>query len=148
MNGIGLRKKGFALILAVFLLLTLAAIGTYLLTVSTGQTEAVSQDVQGSRAYQAARAGIEWGAYQVLQKSAGTFASNCAGGSASQTLTLAQGLSGYYAEVSCTSTGTEQEGASTLRTFRLTSTGCNVTPCSSAATPTYVNRQVQLTLTR
>lgn len=52
---------------ALFIIVTLAAIGTYLLTVSTGQVAAATQDEQGARAYQAARAGIEWGAYQVLK---------------------------------------------------------------------------------
>ena len=48
------RCRGFALMLAVFMIVTLAAIGVYLVTVSTGQTQAVSQDEQGVRAYQAA----------------------------------------------------------------------------------------------
>ena len=61
------QARGFVLMLALFMIVSLAAIGVYLLTVATGQLEAGIQDEQGARAYQAARAGLEWGAYQVLR---------------------------------------------------------------------------------
>jgi MSHA biogenesis protein MshP len=142
------RSAGFALILALFLLVSLAAMGAYLFTISTGQLEAGIQDEQGARAYQAARAGVDWGAFQLLRNSGGAFATNCAGGSATQApIALAAGLAGFYAEVSCQRVGSETEGAAAVRVFRITSTGCNRTPCAGVATPTYVERQLQLTLT-
>ena len=52
------RARGFALILAIFMIVTLAAVGVYLVTVSTGQVQAVAQDVNATRAYRAARAGL------------------------------------------------------------------------------------------
>jgi MSHA biogenesis protein MshP len=142
------RASGFALILALFMLVSLAAIGAYMLTVSTGQVEAGVQDEQGSRAYQAARAGIEWGAFQVLQNSGDSFASNCTtGGSSSQAFSLAGGLAAFRAEVACQRFGPETEGAASVTVYRLTSTGCNNNPCGSGLGPTYVERQLQLTLT-
>ncbi len=135
------RCQGFALILAIFMIVTLAAIGVYLVTVSTGQVQAVTQDEQGARAYQAARTGVDWGAFQLLRNSSCT---------ASQTLTLTQGLSGFYAEVVCQQVGTtETEGTASVKVYRITVTGCNNSPCSPA-TPgqTYVERQLQLTLTQ
>lgn len=141
------RVQGFALILAVFMLVSLAAIAAYLITVSTGQVAAEAEAEQGALAYQAARTGIEWGAFQVLQNGGGSFASACASaGTASRTLTLQVGLAGYYTEVSCQSPGTEVEGTSTLRSYQLVSTGCNQSPCGSNPGPTYVERQLQLTL--
>jgi MSHA biogenesis protein MshP len=135
------REGGFALMLAVFMIVTLAAIGLYLVTISTGQIQAVSQDEQSVRAFQAARTGIDWGAYQLLQQG-GT----CTG---SQRLTLTQGLSGFFAEIACQQIGaTETEGASTVKVYLVTSTGCNANPCSPAAPDqTYVERQLQLRLT-
>lgn len=143
------RGAGFALILALFLLVSLAAIGAYLLTISTGQVEAGVQDEQGSRAYQAARAGIEWGAFQVLRNPAGSFATtNCnAAGTPSQAIALTGGLAGFRAEVSCQVYGPETEGAASVTVYRVTSTGCNSNPCGSGLGPTYVERQLQLTLT-
>lgn len=143
------RASGFALILALFMLVSLAAIGAYMLTVSTGQVEAGVQDEQGNRAYQAARAGIEWGAFQVLRNPAGSFATtNCnAAGTPSQAIALAGGLAGFRAEVSCRTFGPETEGTASVTVYRVTSTGCNSNPCGSGPGPTYVERQLQLTLT-
>jgi MSHA biogenesis protein MshP len=143
------RSSGFALILALFMLVSLTAIGAYMLTVSTGQVEAGVQDEQGSRAYQAARAGIEWGAFQVLRNPAGSFATtSCnAAGTPSVPIALAGGLAGFRAEVSCRVFGPETEGSSAVTVYRLVSTGCNNNPCGSGLGPTYVERELQLTLT-
>jgi MSHA biogenesis protein MshP len=137
----GMRPShGFALMMAVFMIVTLATIGLYLVTISTGQIQAVAQDEQSVRAYQAARTGIDWGAYQLLQQG-GT----CTG---SQRLTLSQGLSGFFAEVACQQIGaTETEGASSVKVYLVTATGCNANPCSPAVPDqVYVERQLQLRL--
>ena len=54
-------QRGFAAIAAIFLLVTLAALGGYMLTFSNTQQLTFAQDVQGARAYWAASAGLEWG---------------------------------------------------------------------------------------
>lgn len=54
-------QKGFAAVAAVFLLVILAALGGFMLTFSNAQQRTSAQDVQGTRAYWAARAGLEWG---------------------------------------------------------------------------------------
>jgi len=134
------RRRGFALMLAVFLIVTLAAIGAYVLTISTGQMAAASQDEQATRAYQAARAGIERGIYQVL------ISSNCA---VPPSIPFTRpGLSGFYAELTCLQVGiTETEGTASVKVYRITSKGCNASPCSPATpTPTYVERELQVTV--
>lgn len=124
--------------MAIFLIVTLAAIGVYVVTISTGQLEAATQDEQGARAYQAARTGIEWGAYRLAQGAA------CA--SITQFVPLQQGFS---VQVSCTSATTETEGVNPIEVFQITATGCNGGACPLAAPgPTYVERQIQLTVTR
>lgn len=60
-------QKGFSLITAIFLLVVIAALGTFAVTLSTTQQQSAALDVMGARAYQAARAGIEWGAFQALR---------------------------------------------------------------------------------
>jgi hypothetical protein len=57
-------------------------------------------------------------------------------------------LAGFQAEVTCQDFGAETEGGATVNTFRLVSTGCNLNPCSGSPGPTYVNRQLQLTVAR
>lgn len=54
-------QQGFAAIAAVFLVVVLAALGAFMVTFSNTQQLTSAQDVQGSRAYWAARAGLEWG---------------------------------------------------------------------------------------
>lgn len=54
-------QRGFAAIAAIFLVVVLAALGAFMVTFSDTQHLTSAQDVQGSRAYWAARAGVEWG---------------------------------------------------------------------------------------
>jgi MSHA biogenesis protein MshP len=130
------RARGFALILALFLIVSLAAIGAYLITVSNVQVETGVMDEQGARAYQAARTGLEWGAYQVLRN----------GSCPTQSFALTGNLSGFRTEVACTAYVPETEGAVSVNVFRITATGCNAGTCSAGG-PTYVERQLQLTVT-
>lgn len=53
-------QRGFAAIAAIFLLVVLAALGAFMLTFSNTQQLTSAQDLQGSRAYWAARAGLAW----------------------------------------------------------------------------------------
>jgi MSHA biogenesis protein MshP len=62
-------QHGFAAIAAIFLVVVLAALGSFMLTFSNTQQLTSAQDVQGSRAYWAARAGLEWGVGSVAQNS-------------------------------------------------------------------------------
>lgn len=55
------NQRGFAAIAAIFLVVGLAALGGFMLTFSSAQQVSSVQDQLGSRAYWAARAGIEWG---------------------------------------------------------------------------------------
>ena len=59
-------ERGFALVSAIFLLVILVSLAAFLVNISTSQSITSAQDVQGSRAYHAARAGADWGLYQVL----------------------------------------------------------------------------------
>jgi MSHA biogenesis protein MshP len=138
--------------MAIFMIVTLAAIGVYVVTISTGQVAAASQDEQAARAYQAARSGVDWGTYQLLQNPGGAFAKTCATGGAPnmQSIALQQGLNGFRAEVTCQRVGSEIEAAAPVTTYRLTVTGCNGSPtsCGTTVGPTYVERQLQLTLSQ
>lgn len=58
--------RGFVLPSAIFLLVILAGLAAFLVNISMTQSTTSAQDVQGARAYHAARAGIEWGLFQVL----------------------------------------------------------------------------------
>jgi MSHA biogenesis protein MshP len=135
-------QRGFSLVSAIFLLVVIAALGTFAVTLSTTQHQSATLDVMGARAYQAARVGIEWGAYQVLPNSAVGFAATCRGGATSQSVTpLPNTLSGFTVNVGCSSTS-HSEAAATVTVYQLTSTATQGT----VATPNYVERQISVTI--
>jgi MSHA biogenesis protein MshP len=101
-------QRGFAMVTAIFLLVVLAALGAAMLTFSSTQHAGSAMDVQGARAYQAASAGIEWGAYQALRNS------SCA---ASTTIPLGGNLADFSLVVGCTATT-----YGTLTAYQITST--------------------------
>jgi len=147
-------EQGFLIIAAVFLLVVLAALVAYLMTVSTTSQASSAADYDSSRAYQAARSGIEWAAYQILRDpGGGTFKASCDGGGATKNLTFAAPtLIGYTATITCSSVGAT-EGASAFRSYTLKSNACNqpnsgACPNASALSASYVEREVVLTLTK
>lgn len=136
-------QRGFSLITAIFLLVVIAALGTFALTLSTTQQQSSALDVLGSRAYQASRVGIEWGAFQVLPNSAvpGGFAANCrTAGTASQVLaTLPGTLANFSVQVACANSSVSDAGT-LVNMYQLTSTATQGT----AATSTYIERQMSV----
>jgi len=135
------------MILALFLLVTLSAVGAFLVTIYTVQQQTTTQDELAQRAYQAARAGMEWGTYQLLRQSGGAFTTACNGGSTTQTIsfTAASGnLAGFSVRVTCTSFGSEIEGSATVTSYRIVARGCNQANCAAPTLgPNYVERELQ-----
>lgn len=127
------QQRGFALVSAIFILVILAALGGYVVTVSTTQSASQGLDIQGSRAYQAARAGIEWGTYQVLRNGG-----NCP---ASASVTLGGVMTGFAVTVQCT-VQNFAEGANTVVVYRLVSTATYAT----IGSPDYVERRIESTI--
>ncbi|MET0982443.1 MAG: agglutinin biogenesis protein MshP [Telluria sp.] len=58
------RQAGAGLVTAIFLLVVLAGLAVALVTVFGTQRQSAALDEQGARAYQAARAGVEWALFQ------------------------------------------------------------------------------------
>ena len=70
--------RGFAIASAIFILVALAALALAITVLTTQTQTGQARDMQGSRAYQAARAGLDWGAYLVLDPSNATATSGAA----------------------------------------------------------------------
>jgi MSHA biogenesis protein MshP len=146
------RQRGVTLVTAIFLLVVLAMLGAFMLSVSGLQQASSQLDVQGVRAYHAARAGVEWGAWQVLDpnNAIGTAALPTCPASPTQ-LTLADSLSPFMVTVTCSATSTT-EGNRNVATYLIVATACNQPSGGSCpnANPSggYVERQVQATLAK
>ena len=120
-----LLQRGFSLVSAIFLLVILSALGVFMLSISTMQQTTSTQDMQGSHAYQAAKAGLEWGAYQIMTPEN---INPPAGGVARYTCVAATVLPAFGGSVSrftvtvnCTSADFV-EGGNIVRVYQLIST--------------------------
>ena len=144
------RAAGFTLVSVVCIVVVLAALGAAITKVSTREHLGSAAEVESARALQAARAGIEWAAFQVLRNPAPPAAAPACFSTSSFT---AAGLSSYTITVSCNRT-TGTDGSTALVFYQLTANACN-TP-SSGACPnsstapanTYIERQVSWTVMR
>jgi len=127
------RQQGFSLVPALFLLVVLAALGIVAVRMMGVQQQTVVLAMQSSRAYAAARSGIDWSAYQALVN----------GSCASSTLALTEaGLAGFSVDTSCSST-THTEGPNTVRVYVIDAFAWS----GSYGTPDYVSRRIRSTVT-
>lgn len=58
------RQAGVSIVTAIFLLVVLSALGAAIVTLSAGQHASSALDLLGSRAYEAARSGLQYGLYR------------------------------------------------------------------------------------
>ncbi|HYC49030.1 MAG TPA: type II secretion system protein [Burkholderiales bacterium] len=134
-------ERGFTLIAAVFLIAILALLSAYLVNLRVYQDTGVSIDALGARAFTAARAGAEWGAYNSLRNNA------CA---AATSVPLGGTLAGFTATVTCART-THDEAGVAIQVDTLVSTACNQ-PTGGGNCPNpapgayYVERQITVTV--
>lgn len=153
------RIRGFAIVSAIFILVVLAGLGAFIVNISANQQIGSALDIQGVRAYQVARAGVEWGMYRVQATAAYNFGYTstdpntraCPAATTSFTPTAAT-LSGFTVTVTCLATA-DASGGPTV--FALQSTACNqpvagwtaaTVACPNTANPTslYVERRLSV----
>lgn len=140
------RMRGFSLVTAIFLLVVLAALAAVMVNISTFQQTESAMDVQGVRAEQAARAGLEWGLQR--QIGAGLTAGAACIGATTFSLPPGTTLSAFRVNVQC-STAT---GPGTLTSWTITATACNQPGPAGCPNPgnntDYVQRRLQAVLSQ
>ncbi len=119
------NQHGFAAIAAIFLVVILAALGGFMVTFSNTQQLTSAQDLQGSRAYWAARAGLGWGVAQITASPA-----SCPTGAPAS-------VEGFALTVTC-SRSTYVDGVDTIVVYRFESRAS----AGSAGSSNYVERSV------
>lgn len=134
------RQAGFSIVAAIFIVVVLAGLGAFIVSVSSTQNLTQALDVMNSRAAQAARTGIEWGVYQVAKAPSAAFATGCNGGAgyggapaATQTLSGLAGLAGFTVAVTCHSQSYQEGGEPAYRVYQIVATACNAAACPAAA---------------
>jgi MSHA biogenesis protein MshP len=105
-----IQQGGFAAIAAIFLVVVLAALGGFMVSFSNTQQITSAQDIQGSRAYWAARAGLGWSLASLTATPAG-----CPSPPASPFI-----VDGFTLTMGCTP-ATYTEAGATVTIYRVTS---------------------------
>ena len=124
-------QTGFTLITAIFLLVVVAVLVIYIANIRVVQQTTLLYGVQGARASQAARSGIEWGIHRAI----------VSGSCASTTSFTDAAFAGFNIQVDCALT-THDEGSVTIDTFSLKS----IASSGSYGTLDYIQRQIQATV--
>jgi MSHA biogenesis protein MshP len=141
------RSAGVGLVTAIFLLVVLAGLGVALVSVFNTQQQGAALDEQGARAYEAARAGVEWALFQRRAPGGDPNACNAAGSSFA--LPAGSVLAGFVVTVSCTEVDGPDRRAE-LATWNIVATACTATLPATCPTPTkgpdYVERRIEVQL--
>lgn len=103
-------QRGFSLVAAIFMLVILAAIGAFMVTIGTVEHATAAYAAQGTRAYQAAQAGIEWGIFGALTNRTATCGATQATPTTATLNPLAPGLNGFAVTVVCSYTDHQEAG--------------------------------------
>ncbi|MFM9885137.1 MAG: agglutinin biogenesis protein MshP [Burkholderiales bacterium] len=127
------RTRGFAAIVAVFMLVVLGLLGATMVTIGSAQQRSSAFDALGARAIQAARAGMEVGAYEAVRND------SCV----NTAIVLGGALSGFSVLIQCNLTSHTEVAPPAIRMFHIVATACNRTVCPAAADATYVERQLR-----
>ena len=145
------RTEGIAVVTAIAVLVVLALLGSFIVSVTGVQQRTIALDLLGARAYQAAKSGTEWMAYQVYNPentnpAGGPFTAPyvCAG--PTNISGLGADLADFTTSVTC-SVSTYTEFGNSVRIYELTATACNIPaagacPNNAANSPSYAERQL------
>jgi MSHA biogenesis protein MshP len=135
------RSRGVGIVTAIFLLVVLSGIGAAIVTFATAQQQAGVLDLLGTRAYEAARTGIEYGLYQNQRNNVPCPAANFAGPGSLSQMTIS---------VTCSQTSSQMADGTSLTRTAITATACNQPSngaCPNAAPGVdYVQRVVQVVI--
>lgn len=109
-----LRRNGFSLVTAIFLLVVVASLAAYMVTIGSTQQQTSVLSILGARTLAAAESGVEWGVADVVTDDA------CF--SSPTSFTLSGGASsGYAITATCTQTS-HTEGTTTFNVFQVSAT--------------------------
>ncbi len=162
------RQAGFSIIAAIFLLVVLALLAAFIASVTGMQQSSGQLDVLGVRAYQSARAGMEWGAWQVLDPNnnlpgvGGTANLPPCPAVSTNLCVLGGSLSSFAVTVTCDATinAPTTEGNRNIGAYKIIATACNQPVVGTCPNPTpaacpnptpaagYVERELQATFSK
>ncbi len=143
MSHAGRRQRGAALVTAIFLVVVLAALGAYMITLSGVEQVTVSRIATTARVYFGAKAGLEWAIHQAVAPGADNEDETLGACSPAAGFSLTgAGFQGVSVAVTCSSV--IYNGNDDYRVFTLTSTATY----GSSGTIDHVERKLQAVVCR
>ena len=146
------QQHGFGAIAAIVVLILMAALAAAIVSLGATQSTTAAQDVLAAKAWQAARAGNEWGLYQIKPTINGNWAgatTPCSTAAQTKTLDLSA-ATGFNVTITCTpypyNEGESSPGVPlVIRAYRIVATACPAPAVScpnnaGAASANYVER--------
>jgi len=138
------RERGIGIVTAIFLLVVMAGLAAAIVSLYSGQQATSNLDLAGARAYQAARAGAEWGMFRRTTCDARTSLPMPAGTT----------LSAFTVIVNCSKIGNDDFGLARIVAVACnypdSQGGCNcdgaVGNCAPSSNPESVSRKVEVQL--
>ncbi|MBW7902350.1 MAG: MSHA biogenesis protein MshP [Rhodocyclaceae bacterium] len=146
-------QRGLGMVAAIVVLVILAALAGAIVALGAGQQSSSAQDMAAARAWQAARAGNEWGLFMALNDVdwAGPN-TQCSTGARNQALNLTANT-GFNVLVCCVASAYNEGESSpgvvrTVRLYTITAVACNAAACggcggvdaAAGGAPNYVER--------
>ena len=137
------RQRGFGIIAAIVILVIFAGLAAAIVVVSTAQHVGSALDIQGARAYLAARSGLEWGLNRALQAAPACDATTDIGP-----------LDGLSVTVTCVPTASGNATEAGLGTiYTITAVACNLPAAApfcpgNAASANYIERRLAVVAER
>ena len=130
-----LRKSaGFTLITAIFLLVVVASLLVYMVNIRVAQQTTLVYGVQGARAMQAARSGLEWGIYEALVATPGC--------PATTTIPISGGAPANFNVIVSCNQSTHTEAAVDITIYQITA----IARSGNFGSLDYVQRRMQATV--
>jgi len=146
-------QAGAGLVTAIFLLVVLAGLAAALVSIFATQRQSSALDEQGARAYQAARAGIEWGVFRRSTDGANYCPPAAAASSRTDSFPLPAGssMAGFVLTVTCSMVpGPASENPDIdLSRWTIRATACTTAGASCPAATNsrdYVERVIEVQL--
>jgi MSHA biogenesis protein MshP len=139
------KQKGFSAIIAVVLIVLFALLGTYMATLSNISSFNTTQSLGSMQSWFAARSGIEWAVYRVINDG------NCTTVSAASPLSLSGGsTNGFSVTLTCSvvdddglSDGIREAGGSPYNVYNITASASK----GSLGGITYLSKNINISVT-
>ncbi len=140
-------ERGFSIVTAIFLLVVLSFLGVAMVSFSTTQHQSSAMDVMGTRAYQAARAGVEWAAFGVTNTASGEEWPDCTATDPAIAIaagTLPGTLSPFRVVVRCSSFVASEVGATPTDNVWIYDIAASAATAGTSVDQGYVERVIRV----